>query len=123
MPNNPNDLEIIYTEQEEADVATRNDVRVGQTGSLQYMIHQFKSFVGSETRGTIEVELQSDLAPKYSAVYLQIYNRNSGAWETLTSNNTADDGIDLELHGVVADLTNYKDAQNVIVCRVYQLAI
>lgn len=86
-------------------------------------MHQFKGFVGSETRATIEWEGQSSLAPKYSAVYLQIYNHNTSAWETKTSNSTADDGIDFELSATITDLTNYKDSSNVISCRVYQLAI
>lgn len=122
LPGNDNDLTTVYTNAEEVKVATRNNSRVGQTGSLQYMIHLFKNFVGSETYGLIEWEGQSTLAPKDSTVYLQIYNRNSGIWETIDTDSTSDSQIDFELTGVVTSLTNYKDSSNVISCRVYQLA-
>ena len=55
-----------------------------------------------------------------STVYLQIYNRDTTTWETLNSNSTASVNTDFSLIGYVADLTNYKDASNVISCRIYQ---
>lgn len=123
LPSNDNDLTTQYTEQEEEDVSVRDDTRVGQAGTLQYMIHQFKKFVGSQTYALIEAEVQSTLDPRYSTVYLQIYNRNSSTWETIDSNSTSDSDVDFELSAVVSDLTNYKDASNVVSCRIYQLAI
>ena len=123
LPSNDNDLTTQYTEQEEEDVSVRDDTRVGQAGTLQYMIHQFKKFVGSQTYALIEAELQSSLDPRYSTVYLQIYNRNSSTWETIDSNSTSDSDVDVELSAVVSDLTNYKDASKIVSCRIYQLAI
>ena len=87
------------------------------------MIHQFKSFVGSQTYALIEWEGKSDLAPTESTVYLQIYNTNTSTWETIDSDSTSDAEIDFELEGIKTDLTNYKDGSNVVSCRVYQLAI
>jgi hypothetical protein len=123
LPSNDNDLTTQYTEQEEEDVSVRDDTRVGQAGTLQYMIHQFKKFVGSQTYALIEAEVQSTLDPRYSTVYLQIYNRNSSTWETIDSNSTSDSDVDVELSAVVSDLTNYKDASKIVSCRIYQLAI
>lgn len=122
LPGNTDDLETLYNGTDETNVDTRNNVYVGQTGTLQYMIHQFKNFVGSQTTGQLEWEGKTALAPSSSTVYLQIYNRNTNAWETVDSDNSSSADVDFELTAVIADFTNYKDASNVIVCRVYQLA-
>jgi hypothetical protein len=123
LPGNDNDLEVTYTTQDETDVSTKNDVRVGQTGVLEYMVHQFKDFVGSNTSCQVEWEGQTSQAPSASIVYLQVYNRNTTTWDTLTSNNTANIDTDFNMTAEIADLTNYKDASNVISCRVYQLSL
>lgn len=99
----------------------KNDVRVGQTATGEYMIHQFKDFVGGNTSCTLEWEGQTSLAPSSSAVVLEIYNRNTNEWVSVDSDNTSEVNTDFILSGVIADLTNYKDAQNIISCRVYQL--
>jgi len=103
-------------------VADKDDVRVGQTGMGQYMIHQFKDFVGANNTCQLEWEGQSSLAPSSSRVYLQIFNRNTPAWETVDSDNTSNADTDFTLTAEKADLTHYKDASNVICCRVYQEA-
>lgn len=123
LPSTTSDLETTYTEAEETRVSTRNDIRVSQTGTLEYMIHQFKVFVGSETYGTIEAELQSTLDPRYSTVYLQVYNQNTGAWETKDSEAESDSDVDFELSATISDLTDYKDSGQVVTARIYQLAI
>jgi len=87
------------------------------------MIHQYKDFVGAETACSLEWEGQTTLLPSSSTVYLQIYNRNTPAWETVDSDNASPANADFTLSGNIADLTNYKDASNVISCRVYQQAI
>jgi len=97
-------------------------VRVGQTGSNQFMIHEYKDFVGDNTQCTLICNLQTTLVPTESTVYLQIYNRNTTSWDNVDSNNSASADTDFTLTGVVADLTNYKDDQSIISCRVYQEA-
>jgi len=87
------------------------------------MIHQYKVFVGAETACTIECELQTSLDPATSTVYLQIYNQNTTTWETIDSDNTSNPDEDFMLTAVIPDLTNYKDATNVISYRVYQQAV
>ena len=66
---------------------------------------------------------QSTLAPSSSAVILQIYNHDSGEWENVDTEDAEDASVDFSLGGTIPDLTNYKDAGNVISCRIYQLAI
>jgi hypothetical protein len=117
------DLSHIYTEQEETEVATVDTNWVGQPGSMVYMLHKFKSFVDDRQYCSVEWMGKSTLAPSLSAVYLQIYNRTTGLWDTLDTNNTSDEDLDFELEGRVPNLTNYKNISNVISCRVYQLAI
>ena len=88
LPGNDNDLETTYIAQDETDVSTKNDVRVDQTATSQYMIHQYKDFVGANTTCQVEWEGQVTLAPSSSTVYLQIYNQNTTTWETIDSDNS-----------------------------------
>ena len=104
-------------------MATKDDVRVGQTATNEYTIHQFKDYAGAANNCTIEWEGQTNCAPSLSTVYLQIFNRNTPTWETIDSDNTSAEDVDFILSGSKADLTNYKDVSGVIVCRVFQLDI
>ena len=122
LPADDADLENNYSAQDVTDVATSNDVRVGQTGAGEFMIHQYKNFVGSNSQATLTWEGQSDLAPSSSTIYLQIYNQNSTTWETVDSDSTSAADTDITLTAAVPDLTNYKDASNTISCRIYQEA-
>lgn len=109
LPVNDDDLETNYSEQEVIDVSTKNDVRVGQTGTSEYMVHQYKNFVGSNMWCNLEWEGQSTFAPLSSTVYLQIYNRNTSVWDTVDSDNSVNADIDFALLVNIADLTNYKN--------------
>ena len=117
------DLGTIYTEDEKIDVAQTDAVRVGQLGILEFMIHQYKDFVNAEGYCTIEWFGRSKLEGYRSTIYLQVYNQVTNEWETLDSNNTAEEYEDVELFATLLDLTNYKTAINTISCRVYQRAI
>ena len=121
LPLNDTNLETAYSAQDYLDVDTKNDVRVGQTATSQYAIHQFKDFAPT-TSGTLEWEGQTNMAPSLSTVYLQIYNRSTG-WETVDSDNSSSVDTDFTLTAYVGDFTNYKDGSGVISCRVYQLDI
>ena len=115
-------METAYSAQDYLDVDTKNDVRVNQSATDEFAIHQFKDYTAASSI-TLEWEGQTDLAPSSSTVYLQIYNRDTPAWENVDSDNTSNANTDFILTGVIADLTNYKDARNVISCRVYQDAV
>lgn len=123
LPTNNNDLSTIYTDAEYEAVSVNEDVYVGQVGTQQYMIHEFKSFVGSHTRCNIEWEGNSSLAPDASTVYLQIYNQITQLWETVAHCDDAEAYQDFELEKKISDLTNYVGADHLISARVYQLAI
>lgn len=96
---------------------------MGQTATEQYMIHQYKDFVGDHADCALEWEGQTSLAPSLSTVYLQIFNHSTLEWETVDSDNSSSANTDFGLEGIIADLTDYKDDQNIISSRVYQLAI
>ena len=122
MPAGIDDLENDYSVQDYLDVDTKNNVRVGQTATSEYTIHQFKDYV-AENACTLECEEQTNCPPSLSTIYLQIYNRNTPAWETVDSDSTTAEDTDFILTADIADLTNYKDTNNVIVCRTYQLDV
>jgi len=122
LPANDSDLKTFYSTQEITDVSTRNDVRVGQGALTEYTIHQYKDFATITTKATLDWQGQASYAPSSSTVYLQIYNRNTSSWETVASNNSANADTDFDMSASISSLTNYKDASNVISCRIYQLA-
>jgi len=122
LPTDNSDLSTVYTLQEKTEVNTYDGQRVGQVGTLDYMLHQFKLFI-PENNGTVLFKGQTTLSPSASPVYLQIYNRISGLWETLDSNNSASAYMDFRLSGDISDMTDYKDHDQVVSCRIWQLAI
>ncbi len=122
MPSDDADLETEYSEQDYLDVNEADNIRVAQTATGEYAIHQFKDYI---TADSVELnwEGQSDLAPSQSTVYLQIYNRETSEWEMVVANTGEDANTDFVLNGIVLDLSDYKDGNSVISCRVYQLSV
>ena len=122
MPADDSQLETDYIPQDYLDVDTKNNVRVAQTAPAQlYAIHQFKDYIGASSAVNLEWEGQTNQSCTLSPVVLQIYNRNTPAWENVDSDNTTLHDIDFVLSGNIPDTTNYVDASDVISCRVYQL--
>ena len=120
LPTNDNNLTTPYSDQDNTDVATDYSVRVGQVAADSYhAMHQFKDDVGENTVATFMCNLQSDLAPSASTVYLQIYNQNTLVWDTKDSDGAADADTDFDLIAGDVALANYKD-DTVVSCRVYQ---
>ena len=103
-------------------MAVEDDVWVDQDGTEKYMIHQYKDYVGTETACTLTWIGKTTQDPSTQTVFLQIYNRDTTTWDTVDSNNISPTDENFTLTGVIADLTDYKDDNNVISCRVYQLA-
>ena len=120
MPENDTGLETNYSVGDYADVATKNDVRVGQTATSQYAIHQFKDLAVNNS-GTLEWEGQTNMPLSLSSVYLQIYNRVTPGWETVDSDNSSPINTDFTLSAYIDDFTDYKDDDDIVSCRVYQL--
>ena len=109
--------------QDGLDVATKNDVRVAQSATDEYAIHQYKDYVGALGSCDLEWEGQTNCAPVFSTVYLQIYNRDTLAWDTVDSDNALAVDTDFSLSANIADLTDYADGGGVISCRNWLLAV
>jgi len=120
LPPGADDLETDFTEQNYTDVSADDGVRVDQAATGEYNIFQFKDYVANNSCSLVW-NGQCSLAPSESAVMLQIYSFNLGEWWTANSNTTANADTDFNLSADIADLSDYKDANNIIVCRVYQL--
>ena len=123
LPTNDNNLENNYTAQDYLDVDEKDAAWVEQASVDEYVIHQFKDFVGANTKCTVELQGKTNLEPAWSIVKLEIFNHTSGDWDFLDSDNTTAKDTDFILTKDVADLTNYKDDSNVISCRVWQLGL
>jgi hypothetical protein len=121
-PINNNDLSTAYSAQDYSDVSADDDKRVGQTATSDYAIHQFKDYINS-AGANFYWKGQTNCAPTLSAVYLQIYNKNTSSWENLAFDNSSTRDVDFILTANKTDLTNYKDINGGISCRVYQLDI
>ena len=120
LPAGADDLTSSYTEQNYIDVSSINDVFVGQDTSYNYTIHQFKEYCGSSDICTLTCVCKTNFLPSLSPVYLQIYNRDTSSWETVATNNTANVNTSFTLSANIFGLSDYKDENTVISCRVYQ---
>lgn len=123
LPASTDDLENLYTEDEEIAIQKVNSNYVGQTGAMQYIVHQFKRYLTTETKCLLKWRGKSTLPPSLSPVYLQVFNCQTLLWETVDSNSVVTDEAAFYLEKEIVDVTNYKDDHGVITCRVYQLAI
>jgi len=140
LPANDDDLENPYTVQDYTYIATVDTNRVEQDATAEYTIHQFKDYIGSAPSIYLDMKgIQVTLDPAVSTVYLQIYNRVTPAWETVATmpgvygSSYTVYGSDAVLYGAVGANTdfdfyvqipntaNYKDASDVVSCRIYQL--
>jgi len=123
LPLNDNDLSTPYSVQDYVDVSTIDDIFVSQNATLEYAIHQFKDFAALTNKCTIKWVGQSNCSPVFSTVYLQIYNRTSGLWETIASDNFSAMNTNFNLLAAILDLSDYKDVNMVVSCRIFQLSI
>lgn len=96
--------------------------RVSQSALSEYAIFQFKNYVGGYNACTLTWNGQTNIPCSTSTVFLEIYNRVSPGWDAKTFDDSHSENDDFNLTVNVPDLTNYKDAQNLISCRVYQEA-
>ena len=102
-----------------------DNVYVQQDATGEYSIFLWKN-QHSNSNEIIIVQWigKSDRASSTSTVYLQIYNRNTPAWETLDTDNITAANVEFTLSGFqAANLGHYYDGGNWVACRVYQNAI
>lgn len=84
----------------------------------------FKDYVEDLTSTKISCWTKTNLACSTSIVYLQVYNRTLATWENVSFNDFTDKNIDFELIGSLPltgrNISDYKDLDKFISCRVYQ---
>ena len=121
LPGDDTDLITPYTGPDYTDVSSENAVRVGQSGSEGYAIHEFKV---SATTGSAIVTWngQTSIACSVSAVFLQVYNQITHLWETLDYDDTNAADSDFELKENIANVGDYVSG-GYMACRVYQYAL
>lgn len=124
LESNDTPLATTFSEQDYTDVESDDNVYVDLQGTARYMKFLFKEFNENETneqKFTITWRGKSSLAPSSAAVYLQVYNRTSGQWETLDSDSSSPANTKFTLEGSKAtNLSDYYDEHYVISVRVYQ---
>jgi len=124
LPSDDTDLTTAYSEQDYIDVSLEDGVRVSQNAiGGDFTIHQFKNFVGSDNSCIVEWRGQTNQAPSINAVYLQIYNQNTSMWGTIDFDNSSLADINFILTATISDLTDYKDGNLLISCRVWQQSL
>lgn len=125
MPADDANLETAFTATDYTTVATDDGNYVNQSATSENWIFEFKN---QNTNNTDKIKVhwngQTDIAPSSSTVYLQIYNRSTSTWVTLTSDSATAVDTDFNLDGTqFGNVTDYYDASNWISCRVYQEAM
>jgi hypothetical protein len=123
LPTDDANLATRYTPQDYIKVSEIDGIYVDQTGEYQYMIHEFKDTIQVANTCTVTWVGKTNLPPSISPIILEIYNRDTELWDQLDSDNSSPSYSNLTLTSEINDLTDYKDTNNYICCRVYQLAV
>lgn len=120
VPTTNTDLANSFTSSDISTVASDDSTYVDQSGSA-YLLFEFKyEHTNSSNAITVTWNGKASRAPSSNTVYLQIWNYNTSAWETLQSNNTASANTDFTLTGTkTSSLSNYYSS-NIVTARVYQ---
>ncbi len=104
-------------------MAEKDNIRVDQTATGEYAIHEFKEYAGTQNSCSIEWYGRTNCDASLSTIYLQIYNYVTPGWETIDSDNTTPADTNFSLIATNSDLTDYKNESGVVTFRVYQLAV
>lgn len=121
MPADDTDLTTTMSAGEISDLATINNVFVGQNLSAQIAAQQYKNTCSASLANLVWVG-QSDLAPSVSPVILQAYNYSTAAWINKVTNSTAATNATCTLAASVG-ATQYLSPGGYTTSRVYQSTI
>lgn len=117
-------LSTVFTTADFKKVSSDDDSFLELTGSQRYSKYLFKKTnerANSSQPFTITWKGKSTVAPSSSTVYLQVYNRNSGAWETVDSDSSTGADTEFPLEGTISTNTAYYyDSSYTVSVRVYQ---
>lgn len=121
LPSGNTDLTTLYSQDDVDDVDSDDGARVSLLGDA-YLVHQFKIKNTNNTDSIgCTVNLQSDLAPSTSTVYLQFYNHDTSTWDTVDSDNSSSADTDFDLiANITSGMADYYDGDFEVTARVYQ---
>jgi len=127
LPADATILENAFTCQKYFDTKTDNNIYVQQC-ALNYpdpysIFLVKKKNTDAKDIINIQLKVKTTIAASTSTVYLQIYNVNSGNWETLNSDSVAPANTEFNLTGKQdINLSDYYDGSFWVSCRLYQEA-
>lgn len=97
LPAGELDLTTVYDATDLTTVELDDADRVAQSSTGGFTIHQFKDDITDFVSVDISCNCQTNIPCATSEVFLQVYNYDTEAWETLTSNTTAEADTDFTL--------------------------
>lgn len=121
LPTTANPAGTSFSRAEVVNATSDNAVYADVTGA-QYLLNVYERW---HTNSTDQISAtwngKSTIAASVNPVYLQIWNNTASSWETLASNNTSAADTEFTLTGSkTTNLSNYYQAGNKVVFRVYQ---
>lgn len=119
LPTTDDNLETNFTAQQILDVEAVDETEVCQVSSDIFSVFEFKDYVNINNP-TFRWRGKSSLSTITSTVYLQIYNRDSGLWEDLDSDSGTLANTYFDLEATIPDITDYRDVNKIVTCRIYQ---
>lgn len=122
LPTDNSDLSTVYSAIDVQTVANIDNNFVCQTATGEYMVHQYKNFIGASTQIQLNWKGKSSQDTSLEPIYLQIYNQQSNIWQTVASDIKSLPGVDIRLEVTILDTSFYVDADQVITCRIFQEA-
>lgn len=123
-PSTSADLSAAFTSPQYGDVAVDDGDYWIETGSQYVTAYYKKIWTNSTDSPSFTWRGRSTLSPQMSTVYLQIYNFNSSAWETLDTETSQPADTDFVMTGTQsANVSNYYNTRNIVAFRIYQKVI
>jgi hypothetical protein len=127
LPSTDAELSTLYVGSDYGKVSADDTDLVLQPGSSfyrsGYMIHQYKQRGNNVSPFTATWTGQAKIPTILKPVTLEVYNRTSGLWEAIDSDNTSGSYVDFTLVGSVnSNLSDYFDGSNWLSFRVWQEA-
>jgi len=121
LPTTSSDLATSFSSTEYTNVATTDSTFVAQASS-NTNVFEFKQRHANNTDNITGTWTgKTDTAGSTKTIYLQIWNNNTSAWETIASNATVAANTSFTLTGTKSSsVGNYYDNLNVVTFRVYQ---
>ena len=123
LPTTNSELNQGFDDQDYVDVSLDDNIYVGVDGrpGSKYLNFLFQQRKPGNSTFNVTWRGKSRIACSAFTVLLQVYNVNSGLWETLASNNSTAANTEFELTGsVLVNASNYYDAFSRVTFRIYQ---